>query len=376
MPFDLAEGPYAKETSLPWESSDPFSAAPTFLDPLATPAFTTPTGTDLPLPVVLPPEPDALASPSSPSPSVDAAAKAAAAAVAGAVPADVIWTHQDPAGPLGARMDAAIERALLEQWSPAGAPTFSTTSAVADLRALLAASVFAIDDASTVPPVPVGDAQLKLLMPSTVTPPPGTAVLVMARAASSFKEPTVANMADAILRGWEALADRVVRLGGPKQRNGKWFTDGASAAVQIGAPTGEAGALAWPGAVVVVAGIAAVCYLGTNAFDVWDRHLGREADSARLTNLIGAATTIIAAHADADRKSGVSTPLTAAEAKALDALNTMVSGYAAATIAREARPVGGGGILGGTAAAATQGAASGLMIAAVLVGAYLLLKKG
>lgn len=346
---ELVGGPYAKPIAV--EDATPgwrVSAAPRgVLDPSAATTFGAPVPSLDVAPVTTPPP----------------------------VSADVIWTHQDPAGPLNQRMADGVARAVAGNWGPAGAATYSPTAAIADFRALLGASLIAVNDASKIPPVTVGDAQLKLLVPSSTTPTDGAALLLTARPASAYEQATIAAAAESILRGWEALADRVLRLGGPPARTGRWFTDGAGAAVKVSVP-GEAGAvppIGWPGAIVIVAGIAAVAYLGTNAAEVLDRELARVEDTKRLTALIANLADMVEAHAVADRKSGVPTPLSPGEAAALASLDSMIKAYGAATIEREKTPIGGGA--GGAAAKVADSLSTGAIVVVALVVAYALFSK-
>lgn len=326
---------YPREESSPWSGAAPFFEAAPIGAPVAdvSPGYYS-------APMVLA-EPVYETVGPSPVPAIESPGAAIDTAKSVA-----IWTHDDSARGLGAAVIDALDRAATMRWAAGGAATFSPTAAVADFRALLAATALWIDGASTLDPLPLTPAQLALLVPSDHLASTPSGLLCMARAPAQYADPSVAKGVDLVLRAWEAFATRYAKEGGPDPAafaSGRWYTNGAGkAAKMLGTVKEGAGAvpLGWPVAVIAVAGIAGLTYLGVNATDAWERKLAREEDTQRLTKLTAAALDVIQAHAYADRLSGKSTPLTPAEQKVIDSLGTMVGAYGAATVEREKKPTG------------------------------------
>jgi hypothetical protein len=244
------------------------------------------------------------------------------------LPSDNIWVHGDARG-LGAAIVAAISRASIvdtsvPSWGWQGG---SKEDNVADLRALVYASMFLFDELSMRPPKTIASYDVPGIGAS-----PGT--VVSARSLSTeFSSPQRATwVVTATQRTWSLLYDRLTKMGvgDPEEA---WttaegalqiFTNGGlpPIAIPAAAPVDVSGG-GWvlPGIGIVV-GALAVCFIIDKSFALWDAEMRRQADSAALVQTQAAVIQVLRIHADAEKAAGGERPLSQAE---LDVLNRLAA---------------------------------------------------
>lgn len=233
-------------------------------------------------------------------------------------------------------MMQATARANASDWLATNAG--AAQSCVRDLRALLIASAAATYAAAG---KPIGTSELATVKwladwdAMVAAPDTGQAINMTQPITWSDERATQKAGAVAIISAWQAIAERNARQRGkasimlPEVYGVR--TEGASESFaligSIVAPTaGNPVVIA-----AIVAGSAALAYLGAHAIDAYERNLSREKDTQRLTALTSAATTTLATHAQADQATGKVTPLTPAELAVMAALTKQIDTYKATT---------------------------------------------
>ena len=291
-----------------------------------------------------------------------------------------MWVHTDPRG-MGKAIESAMARSGVAGYAigganweakipgpTAGEPTPAAIDlAVADFRALLIASLYAADDLSSTPPLALTPAQAAML-----ELPGGT--LVSGRNLGEYSDGSIAFLGVQLQLAWIAICERyLVTSGSSGTGTVRARTDGGGAPIELVAksplPTGEAAG--WPLALVAVAGIASLTYLGAKAMDCYSLNVAREEDTRRLVRLIAEAADVGERHAELQAKTGTVLPLNDAEKGILSALNSLTTDYGAATKEREKQKEGGSTV--GGAVASALGSAATLVV--ILVGLYLFSKS-
>lgn len=279
------------------------------------------------------------------------------------------WAHTDSRGIAGA-IDAAVARALtVDAQGNVPASAWSGPLAVADFRALVVAAAIAFDLSSDRIDGMIYDLSMVsgLGIWGVGLPAAGQVVVTTPRSLGDFggRDPSVSDGAFTLMAAFKALADRHAQQTNEAATSGNVATTGSSVALPVTTPL-DVAAFPLVAVAAIVAGAAALAYLGGKAIDVYDRNVARENDTRRMLALAGKTSDILANHAQADVAAGKSTPLSPQEQLVIDALKAAVTRYAVPEV--QPTPPGGGGIFAGLG---TVGALALLAVVSVI-----LLKKG
>jgi len=250
------------------------------------------------------------------------------------------WAYYD-SDSLPAGIARALERAIPREptTDPRGFADAPRSAAVRDLRALLSyCAITTYAAAQAGPPLEPASSFAALPAAFQLLKGPASPGAYDCTGPISFDaaHPSVTEAARTVNNAWHALAVRTAKSRGDTSFalpfvHGFTVRDGAApeplaARLTAAPPTAGSPILAM---IAVVAGAAALAYLGAHAVDAVERHLAREADSRRLVALTAASTQVLGQHAQADQTAGKSTPLSAAEQRVLDALAKQLETYKA-----------------------------------------------
>lgn len=247
------------------------------------------------------------------------------------------WAHLDLRGIPTAMQEASL-RAGAADWALTGTAaqqSVKRTKCVLDLRALLL-STGAAAYAAAGKPLGVMDLttvkQLADWDAFVAAPDTATALAMWEPITWSPDRASQQAAVATILRGWQLVAERNARQRGKANLDLPYVygyrTEGASE------PFPLAGSVVTPTAgnpiaiAAILAGSAALAYLGSVAIDAYERNLAREKDTQRLVQLTAAANSTLVGHAAADKAAGKVTPLSGAEQQVLDALAVQIKNYA------------------------------------------------
>jgi hypothetical protein len=221
---------------------------------------------------------------------------------------DYVWQHTDPRG-----MSAAITAAL----DPAEVPE-TQDAKIAELRALLVASMYMLDVFSTVGPHP--------LAPDPVTSAIGATVLGE-RTTAQFANPERLGVGRALMETWRilAIADAQSNDLGAIASSivaPQFATLGGAAPLPV--PVVKEAGFAWPVAAVWVVGIAAtavcVLYIADKSGNVIDNELTRIEATRQMVLTQSQTLGVLAKHKAAEDAAGAELPLTEGEKAAIGAL--------------------------------------------------------